>query len=111
MSYTVYILECQNSSYYVGITTDLLRRYLEHVQGINCRYTRAFPPKHVAAAWFLENGGKSTALKLEYFIKKQNKKTKAEFIKNPEKLIDSLDPCWIADEDLVIQVVTSSNYQ
>jgi putative endonuclease len=84
--YTIYILECNNGSYYVGITTDLLRRYKEHMQGINCRYTRSFPPKKVAAAWLLENEGKGPAQKIECFIKKQSKTMKTKFITNPAEL-------------------------
>jgi len=33
MPYYVYILECKNDRYYTGYTTDLERRYQEHVEG------------------------------------------------------------------------------
>ena len=33
--YFVYILECSDNSYYVGITNDLERRVREHLRGIN----------------------------------------------------------------------------
>ena len=100
MSYNIYILECHNGSYYVGITTDLLRRYQEHLQGINCRYTSAFPPKHVAAAWLLPNGDRGTAQKIEYFIKKQSKVRKTEFIQNPSILRQLLIEKTIITEDV-----------
>jgi putative endonuclease len=106
MEYTVYILECHNGSYYVGITTDLLRRYQEHLQGINCRYTRAFPAKRVAAAWELSAGGKSLAQKIEYFIKKQAKKTKTELIKNPDRLATLLLRKLTETDGIVINAVT-----
>ena len=106
MSYSIYILECQNGSYYVGITTDLLRRYQEHLQGINCRYTRSFPPKHIAAAWLLENGDKSNAQKIEYCIKKQNKVTKTMLIKNPEKLMDILEKSSVQIANKLIALAT-----
>jgi putative endonuclease len=105
MSYTVYILECHNGSYYVGITTDLLRRYQEHLQGINCRYTRAFPPKRVAAAWHLENGDKSTAQKIEYFLKKQNKVTKTRLLGDPESLAMALTDTKLSIPNLIITVI------
>ncbi|QQL49020.1 GIY-YIG nuclease family protein [Mucilaginibacter ginkgonis] len=31
----MYILQCNNGSYYVGITNDLERRLYEHINGIN----------------------------------------------------------------------------
>lgn len=105
MSYSVYILECKNGSYYVGITTDLLRRYTEHMQGINCHYTRAFPPKRVAAAWLLANGNKSIAQKIECFIKKQNKITKTQFITKPESLYTALEQTAIETDDLEMSVI------
>lgn len=109
MPYNIYILECHNGSYYVGITTDLLRRYQEHLQGINCRYTRAFPPKHVAAAWLLPDGGKGTAQKIEHFIKKQNKVRKTEFIQNPNILGQLLTEKAVITEGVKIDVVTIKN--
>jgi putative endonuclease len=45
----LYLLECENGSYYAGITTDLERRFAEHVFGTGARYTRANPPKRVLA--------------------------------------------------------------
>jgi putative endonuclease len=34
-NYTVYILECHDGSYYVGVTNDLDRRLLEHNTGFD----------------------------------------------------------------------------
>lgn len=106
MSYTVYLLECNNNSLYCGITTDLLRRYQEHLQGINCRYTRAFPPKAVAAAWTIKNGGKSTALKIEAFIKKQSRKKKGAIISSPAILNTLLAKNDIIADDVTILPIT-----
>ena len=46
----LYLLECENGSYYAGITTDLERRFAEHVFGIGAKYTRSNPPLRVLAA-------------------------------------------------------------
>ena len=48
-TWILYLLECENGSYYAGITTDLERRFAEHVFGIGARYTRANPPQRVIA--------------------------------------------------------------
>ncbi|MBR10568.1 MAG: hypothetical protein CMP48_23155 [Rickettsiales bacterium] len=37
MSYTVYILECSDKSYYVGVTNDIEHRLWEHHSGYNSK--------------------------------------------------------------------------
>ncbi len=84
MPHTVYIIECHNGHFYTGYTTDLDRRYREHQQGTKkCRYTRAFPPKKIAAYWYFET--KSDALSAEAIIKKKNRAEKTELIHTWEK--------------------------
>ena len=79
----LYILECKNGSYYTGYTTDLERRWREHLSGSpKCKYTRSFPPKRIAASWQFEDDELSTVLKLEHRIKKLSKKRKLELIKS-----------------------------
>ena len=74
--YTVYILECSNGAYYTGYTTDLERRYQEHLEGsTKCKYTRSFPPVGIAASWQFEME-LSQALKLEKAIKALSKPEK-----------------------------------
>lgn len=40
----VYILECNDGSYYTGITKDLERRFKQHTGGRASRYTRSRRP-------------------------------------------------------------------
>ena len=81
MAYFVYMLECVNGSYYTGYTTDIKRRYQEHLQGTaKCKYTRSFPPKRIAANWEVESI--SAALKLESHIKSLTKKQKINLAAN-----------------------------
>ncbi len=82
----IYILECENGNYYTGYTKDLAKRYQQHLKGTtNSKYTRSFKPKRIAQCWqlFDEVG---MALKIERFIKRQNKKTKELLIQHPDKL-------------------------
>jgi putative endonuclease len=91
-NYFVYLLHCDNDTYYVGYTTDLTRRYQEHLLGTaKCKYTRSFKPLKIAQAWQIK-GNKSMAMQVERFIKKMNKKDKQKFILIPELLI-KLFPC------------------
>lgn len=81
-TYFIYILECSNGAYYTGYTTDMERRYQEHVEGtLKCKYTRAFPPKRIAACWKIK-GNLSEILKLEHAIKKLSRQEKHHLILN-----------------------------
>jgi len=86
MIYYVYIIECSNGAYYTGYTTDIERRYQEHLEGTSkCKYTRSFPPKRLAAYWQLDSNV-SLALKLERKIKRLSKAEKQALIANPDAI-------------------------
>ena len=80
----VYIILCENNSYYTGYTTDINRRFEAHKSG-KVKYTRAFKPVKILQSWEFET--KSEAMKVEYWIKQKSRKQKEEFVKNPESLI------------------------
>ncbi len=80
----VYILLCENGNYYTGYTTDLTRRYKEHLAGTTkCKYTRSFKPIKIAQSWPI-HGTKSDAMKLEKYLKTLTKKEKEELIQKPQ---------------------------
>ncbi|PIZ04892.1 MAG: endonuclease [Gammaproteobacteria bacterium CG_4_10_14_0_8_um_filter_38_16] len=85
MKHYVYIIECQNGSYYTGYTTDVARRYEEHKTGVNCKYTRSFPPKKLQAFWVFDH--KSDALRIEYKIKLLSKAQKKRLIVTKDLLL------------------------
>ncbi len=79
----VYILECANNTYYTGQTNNIQKRYKDHVNGkANSKYTKAFKVTRLVQCWKLK-GTRGTALKVEYFIKKLNKKTKILLAEKP----------------------------
>ncbi len=80
--YYTYMIRCIDNSIYTGITTDLERRYNEHLnKDKNCaKYTYRHQVIKLEIAW--ESESRSTASKLEYNIKKLSKKDKEEIIKN-----------------------------
>lgn len=81
--YFIYILECSNGAYYTGYTTDIERRYQEHLDGsAKCKYTRSFPPVRIAACWQFE-GDVSQALRIELKIKGLSRLKKVELISDP----------------------------
>ncbi|MCP4138088.1 MAG: GIY-YIG nuclease family protein [bacterium] len=82
----IYMLACENGSYYTGYTVDLEKRYSEHMAGTaKSKYTRSFKPLGIAACWKLHDT-KGTALKIEHLIKKRNRAEKEELIKEPASL-------------------------
>ena len=82
----IYMLRCEDNSLYTGFTTDIKRRWQEHLDKDKpyAKYTRSHPVKSIAALWVCES--RSGALKLEYHLKKLNKQQKEYLIKNPDEL-------------------------
>lgn len=63
----VYMLLCDNGSYYTGYTVDPQRRVIAHMSGKGAKYTRAHKP--VEIAYIEELNSKSEAMKRECAIK------------------------------------------
>lgn len=88
--YWVYILHCENDTYYTGYTTNLEKRYQSHRDGSGrCKYTRSFKPVSLAQSWKI-SGDKAFSMQLERSIKKRSRLQKQALIANPESL--SSDP-------------------
>lgn len=83
--YFVYILYCENNTYYTGYTNDLVKRFDSHVNGTGkCKYTRSFKPLYIAQSWMIED--KALAMKAERAIKKLSRMGKEQIIKDPALL-------------------------
>jgi putative endonuclease len=82
----IYILECENGSYYTGYTTNLARRYRQHVEGkAGVRYTRSHRPTRLAQCWrVFDTVG--TALKVESLIKRRGRRAKNRLVEDPAAL-------------------------
>ncbi|MDH5444990.1 MAG: GIY-YIG nuclease family protein [Gammaproteobacteria bacterium] len=78
--WTVYMLECNDGSYYTGITTDTVRRLDEHNNNnLGAKYTRARRPVKLVYEMACEN--RSDASKLEYKIRKLDRNSKLKLMK------------------------------
>ena len=75
--WTLYLLECESGAYYTGITTDLERRFNEHLAGVGARYTRANPPTRVVAIKIFSD--RSSASSAEAAVKKLPKELKPAY--------------------------------
>lgn len=85
-NYTVYLLECEDGSYYAGITTDVERRLQEHMsRGPKAaRYTRTHPVVALAATW--DAPDRAAASRMEYRLKRLTHDQKAALAENPQNL-------------------------
>lgn len=84
--YFLYVLECDNGSYYTGYTKNLARRYAEHRNGTaKSSYTRSFRPIRIAQCWHLDDSI-GVVLRIERWIKQQSKATKILLIQRPDQL-------------------------
>ena len=76
----VYILRCENNSLYTGITTDVIKRFQQHIAGKGAKYTKIYKPIKIGAIFINEN--RSEASKEELRIKKLTKREKERLCKN-----------------------------
>lgn len=75
----VYMVRCRDNSLYSGITTDIVRRELEHnTSAKGAKYTRVRRPVVMVFIQPAEN--RSVAAKLEAQLKKMNKLKKEQLI-------------------------------
>ncbi|MGL4392515.1 MAG: GIY-YIG nuclease family protein [Fusobacteriaceae bacterium] len=74
----VYILRCKDNSLYTGITTNLEKRFAEHVAGTGAKYTRARKAIKIEIFWNAKD--KSEASIAEFLLKQQKKIHKERFI-------------------------------
>jgi putative endonuclease len=75
----VYIIECSDGSLYTGSTTDLKRRWKEHLAGRGGRYTRTHRPVHIV---FQEPArSRSLAQRREAELKRYSRKKKLALVR------------------------------
>jgi putative endonuclease len=90
--YYVYILECADKSYYVGVTNDIDRRLIEHNTGINKKaYTYSRRPvvvKYVEHFQYIND-----AIRWEKQVKGWNRLKKEALIRGDWQALKVLAQC------------------
>lgn len=76
--WTVYILLCEDGSFYIGSTNDLSKRFLKHQKGNGGRYTRSHKP--IKIIYQEKYVTRSRALKREIELKKLSRIEKEALI-------------------------------
>jgi putative endonuclease len=80
-AWSLYILRCNDGSFYTGVTTDIDRRFRKHQDGRASRYTRTRRP--VALIYQERCGSRSQALSRECAVKALGRKGKEKLVAGP----------------------------
>jgi putative endonuclease len=81
MPYFVYVLECADQSYYIGVTNDLDLRIIEPKTGSNLD-SFTFSRRPVELKWFASFTRIESAIEKEKQLKKWSRKKKKALIEN-----------------------------
>ncbi len=107
--YWVYMLLCNNNTYYTGYTNNLSKRYHTHLTGTGkCKYTRSFKPIAMVQAWTI-TGDKALAMHIEREIKKLPRDAKEKIIIDPFSLCFSYANITPIDPD-ALQEISSCDF-
>lgn len=81
----VYIIRCGDGTLYTGMTVDLQRRFVEHVEGDRkaARYLKGRGPLELVFS--CKAGDRARAMKLERRIKGLSRERKIALVENPKK--------------------------
>lgn len=88
MNWQVYIILCTDNSLYTGITTDVERRFAQHVAGTGAKYFRGRSPRRLV---YLEGEhDRSSASRREAQIKRLRPAEKRGLIASSENRLGAL---------------------
>ncbi|WP_313579217.1 GIY-YIG nuclease family protein [Chishuiella sp.] len=90
-TYYVYILQCSDKSYYVGITNNLEKRILEHQEGIYIKsYTYTYKRRPIELMFNTQFTDVDEAIKFEKQLKGWSRKKKKAIINGDWNLLPEL---------------------
>ncbi|WP_353948772.1 GIY-YIG nuclease family protein [Sporolactobacillus sp. Y61] len=78
-TYSVYILECRDGSFYTGYAADVRKRFALHLSGRGAKYTRSHKPLRIVYEEPLPD--KSAAMRREWAIKHLTRQKKEALIR------------------------------
>ena len=88
-NYFVYILLCNDGSYYTGMANNIERRVIEHNTGIDTT-AYVYPRRPVKLVWFASFTNPETAIEKEKQIKGWSRKKKEALINGDFELLPDL---------------------
>jgi len=91
-SYFVYIVRCDDDSYYTGITNDCVRRVYEHNHSRN-KYSYTYKRRPVELVYSVEFEDVNQAISWEKILKRWNRKKKEAVINDEWEKLPGLARC------------------
>lgn len=86
-SYYVYILECSDATYYIGITSNIERRLIEHNSGLD-KTAYTYTRRPITLKWIQEFNDPNQAIAFEKQLKGWSKRKKLALIEEDwDKLV------------------------
>ena len=89
--WSIYLIRDESESLYAGISTDVARRFKEHVEGgaRSAKFTRS--RKRLELVYVCRIGSRSLASKVEYRLKRLKKVEKEPIVQRAESVRELLD--------------------
>lgn len=87
--FSLYIVRCADGVLYTGIATDVDKRLIEHASGAGAKFLRGKGPLEIVFAETV--GDRSSALQLEYRVKRLSREQKLEIVRGERQLIELVD--------------------
>jgi putative endonuclease len=84
--YHVYVLRCDDNTFYTGYTTDVERRVREHDAGDGAKYTRGRTPVELVHVESFDS--QSAAMSREYEIKQYTRAEKERLVESSDAEVD-----------------------
>jgi len=84
--FSLYIVRCADGALYTGIATDVDKRLAEHVSGAGAKFLRGKGPLEIVFAEAV--GDRSSALQLEYRVKRLTREQKLELVRGERQLTE-----------------------
>jgi putative endonuclease len=85
----LYLVRCRDGSLYTGITTDIARRFSQHLTGAGASYLRGRTP--IALVFQRRLGSRSLALAVEYRVKHLAKPKKEALVQTGKHLDEIIE--------------------
>lgn len=84
--FSLYIVRCADGALYTGIATDVDKRLAEHASGAGAKFLRGKGPLEIVFAEIV--GDRSSALQLEYRVKRLSREQKLELVRGERQLTE-----------------------
>ena len=84
--FSLYIVRCADGALYTGIATDVDKRLAEHASGAGAKFLRGKGPLEIVFAETV--GDRSSALQLEYRVKRLSREQKLELVRGERQLTE-----------------------